>query len=244
MGRLATLIDTSKCTGCRGCQVACKQWNGLPAEKTTFFGKEGYQNPKDLSGKTWTVILFKERENGGKWLFRKHQCMQCTIASCVNICPVKALSKHPDGYTIHDRKKCIGCRLCVANCPFKIPRLDEKNKATSCKYCSDRVSNNLSPACAKTCPSDAIQFGNREELLKIGKERVASLGGKANLYGEKQAGGLGVLYILLDEPDVYELPKAVKTAEADWNELVDGLSELSLVGVGTFLWKVKEKNVL
>jgi len=236
MARLGILIDTSKCTGCRGCQVACKQWNGLPAEKTQFFGGDGYQNPKDLSGKTFTLVFFKERdEENLRWLFRKHQCMQCTIASCVNVCPVKALSKHPDGYTVRDRGKCIGCGLCVANCPFKIPRINEEDKkADSCRFCRDRVENNLIPACAKTCPSGAIQFGERENLLKIARDRVSTLGGKANLYGETQCGGLGVLYILLDDPEVYNLPKSPKTAEVpSWEELVDVLSKFSLLGIGS-----------
>ncbi|MEW6679940.1 MAG: 4Fe-4S dicluster domain-containing protein [bacterium] len=240
MAKLGTLIDTSRCTGCRGCQVACKQWNGLEAEKTRFFGGEGYQNPKELSGKTFTLVYFKEKANGDnfQWLFRKHQCMQCTIASCVNVCPVKALSKHPDGYTVRDREKCIGCGMCVQNCPFKVPRIDEKNKATSCKYCIDRVQNGLTPACAKACPSGAIQFGERDELLKKAKDRVAVLGGKANLYGETQCGGLGVLYILLDDPDIYGLAHAPKTAEIPtWDELVELFSKFSLLSIGSLAIK-------
>jgi formate dehydrogenase iron-sulfur subunit len=195
--------------------VACKQWNGLPAEKTKFFAGEGYQNPKDLSGVTLTMVRFKERKTAVamEWLFRKEQCMQCTEASCVNVCPVKALSKHTDGYTMRNSAKCIGCMMCVMNCPFKIPKLGEKRKAQSCRFCADRVQNNLTPACAKTCPSGAILFGNRDELLLKAKERVNILGGKANLYGEKECGGLGVLYILLDDPVVYGLPKAPKTAQ-------------------------------
>lgn len=213
--KVAMLIDTSKCTACRGCQVACKQWNELPAETTKFFGGEGYQNPADLSGVTFTLVKFKEVASNGdlRWLFRKHQCLHCTQASCVNVCPVKAITKNELGFTQRNLKKCIGCKLCVIKCPFKVPRLDKNKKAQSCRFCADRVMNNLTPACAKTCPSGAIQFGERSAIIKIAKVRVDILGGKSELYGMTQGGGLGVMYVLKDSPDVYGLPTALKVAE-------------------------------
>ncbi len=243
---LGTLIDTSKCTACRGCQVACKQWNGLPAEKTKFFAGEGYQNPGELSGVTLTLVTFKEKgsEKGIEWLFRKQQCMQCTEASCVNVCPVKALSKHLDGYTMRDEAKCIGCGMCVMNCPFKVPRLDEKRKAQSCRFCADRVQNNLMPACAKTCLSGAISFGKHDELLAKAKERVNTLGDKANIYGEKECGGLGVLYILLDDPVVYGLPKSPKPAGGIPKAFFSPFDQIALLtsGFGLCLNKLAERK--
>ncbi|MDI6752006.1 MAG: 4Fe-4S dicluster domain-containing protein [bacterium] len=246
MARLGMLIDTSKCTACRGCQVACKQWNDLPAEKTKFFAGSGYQNPKDLSGVTLTLVTFKERvsEKKVEWLFRKHQCMQCQEASCVNVCPVKAMSKHSDGYAIRDEAKCIGCGMCVMNCPFKVPKLNEKRKAHSCKFCADRVQNNLMPACAKTCLSGAILFGKKDELLAKAKERVNILGGKANIYGEKECGGLGVLYLLLDNPEVYGLPKAPKSVEGIPGAFFSPFEQIALLtsGFGLCLNKLAERK--
>jgi len=233
MAKLGILIDTSKCTACRGCQVACKQWNEMPAEKTRFFASDGYQNPADLSGKTLTLVTFKEQTAGGnvQWLFRKHQCMHCTEASCVKVCPVKALSKHPDGYTVRDEAKCIGCGMCVMNCPFKVPKLNEKHKAQSCRFCANRVQNGLTPACSKACPTGAITFGHRDELLAKAKERIKVIGGKANVYGETQAGGLGVLYVLLDDPSVYGLPKTPKVAQAGyWNAWIGPFGEFVFLG--------------
>lgn len=243
---LGVVIDTSKCTACRGCQVACKQWHGLPAEKTRFFAGEGYQNPKDLSGVTLTLVTFKERKTQGKmeWLFRKQQCLHCTEAACVNVCPVKALSKHLDGYTLRDEARCIGCGMCVMSCPFKVPKLDEKRKAQTCRFCADRVQNNLTPACAKTCLSGAISFGKRDELLAKAKERVNILGGKANLYGEKECGGLGVLYILLDDPVVYGLPKSPKPALGIPKAFFSPYEQIALLtgGFGLCLNKLAERK--
>lgn len=239
MARLGMLIDTSKCTACRGCQVACKQWNEMPAEKTRFFAGDGYQNPADLSGKTLTLLTFKEiptpnlskEGNVVEWLFRKHQCMQCTDASCVKVCPVKALSKHADGYTMRDEAKCIGCGMCVASCPFKVPKLDDKRKSQSCRFCANRVQNGLTPACDKACLTGAITSGQRDELLVKAKERVKILGGKANVYGETQAGGLGVIYVLLDDPTVYGLPKTPKVAQAGyWQAWMGSFGQFAFMG--------------
>ena len=98
------LIDSTKCIGCRGCQIACKEWNNLPAEKTEFFGGEGYQNPGRLSSKTWTLIKFNEIKKDTQlgWIFSKHQCFHCLSPSCVTVCPVSALCKTKSGAVIYD----------------------------------------------------------------------------------------------------------------------------------------------
>ncbi len=211
----AVLIDTSKCTACRGCQVACKQWNQLPAEKTTNRGS--YENPATLSSKTWTKVTFKETSNDGnpEWLFAKTQCMHCTDATCVRVCPTGAAQKTELGAVIIDQKECTGCRFCVENCPFEVPQYDETtNTAKKCRLCYDRISNGLGPACAKTCPTGAVQFGERDRLVSSGKERVSSLTEKgltnANLYGDTQLDGLGVMYVLTQKPASYGLPEDPK----------------------------------
>ena len=211
----AMLIDVSKCTGCRACQVACKQWNELPAEETTNRGT--YENPPDLSYNTWTKVIFKETGSNGtlRWLFRKHQCMHCTDASCVEVCAPKALQRHPTlGFVTYDPSRCSSCGYCVEYCPFHVPRMryslaSGMGKMGKCSFCFDRVSNGYEPACAKACPTGAIEFGERSELITKGKERVEVLRDAhpdVNLYGENEMGGLHMMYVLDERPEVYDLP--------------------------------------
>jgi formate dehydrogenase iron-sulfur subunit len=230
----ALLVDTTKCTGCRACQVACKQWNELPAEKTEFKGN--YQNPPDLSAITYTIVKFNEIQDRGdlRWLFRKHQCMQCTEASCIKVCPVEAITKNELGFKVRDLQKCIGCGLCVTNCPFEVPRLAEKErKVKDCLFCSDRVTKDKSPACSKACPSGAISFGERKDLLQSAYMRLSELK-KAHprvyLYGENELGGLGVMYILTHPPEVYDLPlnPQIPKEVSFWQDLFKSVQIASL----------------
>ncbi|MFH0846480.1 MAG: 4Fe-4S dicluster domain-containing protein [Chloroflexota bacterium] len=205
----AFLIDTSKCMGCRGCQVACKQWNQLPAEATVNTGS--YENPPTTKPNTYTKVAFKEVVEGGsvKWLFRKEQCMHCTDAACVNSCPVDAQGRNEYGLTEIDKDKCIGCGLCAQVCPFQMPKISEATKkASKCWVCLDRISEGMEPACAKACPTDAISFGDREEMLALGRNKVAaSKDKKLYLYGTIEFGGLHVMYVLPEPPEIYGLPQ-------------------------------------
>ena len=210
IAKKAMLIDVSKCMACRACQVACKQWNQLPAEKTHFTGS--YQNPPNLSGKTWTLINFIEPEDGEtRWLFRKQQCLHCTDASCVLVCPAGAAKRREDGIVVIDQKSCTGCKDCVESCPFNTPQYDpETGTVRKCTFCLDRVENGLEPACAKACPTGAITFGEREEILQLAKKRQSVLTERnpadaPRIYGEKELGGLGVLYLLPEKASVYGL---------------------------------------
>lgn len=223
MGEKAILFDSTKCIACRACQVACKQWNELRAKATTCQGT--YENPPDLSPSTWLTIKFREEPNGDavKWLFSRRSCMHCTEAPCVKVCPAGALVHNQYGFVFYDKEKCIGCGYCVEYCPFNIPRLDAEpvsgvGKMDKCTLCTtpglDRLSIGQEPACVKTCPTDALIYGDRDELVVEGKGRVAALKSphseaypKATLYGERELGGLHVLYVLTDSPEVYGLPK-------------------------------------
>jgi len=220
---MAILVDESKCTACRACQVACKAWNQNSAVRTVNHGS--YENPMSLGSDTWMRILFKEEYRDGRmsWFFTKHQCMHCTEAACVDVCPPNATMheeiKLPDGSAITrvvtDPDKCIGCNYCRVACPFDVPGYDQKEKGIKrCTLCVDRISNGVAgfdkPACVKVCAPNALVFGNREELLGQGEARVAELQkagyADARLYGKSELGGLRYMYVLAGKPSEYKLP--------------------------------------
>ncbi len=239
---IGMLVDTTKCVACRGCQVACKQWNELPAEKTEFSGS--YQTMPDTTSSTYTLVKFAETSKKGtlQWFFRKHNCMQCTEAACIKVCPVKAITKDPEGFKVRDLNKCIGCGLCAHMCPFSVPKLDKKEKkAKDCLFCADRIRKNTPPACAKTCPTGAVKFGERGELLEIGRKRVAEITGRfpgAHLYGVNELGGLGVMTILTEKPAEYGLPENPRVPkDAGWlRDVFDSVDTAGVDVVSTLDW--------
>jgi len=221
----AILYDSSKCTACRGCQVACKSWNEHEAEETTNRGS--YENPEELSPETWVKMRFIETERNGKfaWLFARRACMHCTDASCSIVCPTGAILKTDEGFVHIDQEWCIGCGNCVQACPFNIPHKDHHNTGTAmkCTGCTsvglNRQDAGLAPACVTTCPTGALKFGDRDELIEEASQRVADLKAKglsnATLYGKNELGGLHVLYVLDDTPKAYGLPESPQIASAD-----------------------------
>jgi formate dehydrogenase iron-sulfur subunit len=236
------LIDVTKCMGCRGCQVACKEWNDLPAETTACLGC--YDNPEDLSPITWNRVEFYEYEKDGQvnWFFRPVRCMHCLDAPCVKVCPTGALYKHELGFTAYDESLCNGCGYCTQFCPFDVPRLKEttflgKGKSSKCTFCQDRVPAGQVPACAKTCPPGAIQFGEREDLLGKAQARLDYLHNgaprpfpEAVLYNPSGVGGTAMMYILPeDNPGRFSLPEAPSGATANvWQKIVQPLGEVAL----------------
>jgi formate dehydrogenase iron-sulfur subunit len=221
MAKKGYLYDGTLCIACRACQVACKQWNELPAEKTTFFAREGgYQNPPGLTSTTWNLIEFTDKENKGKlaWFFRRRGCNHCTDAACIEACPVepvKAMTRHPRyGIVYVNQDLCIGCGSCVEACPFNTPGVDEKiEKSCKCCACMDRLDNGKVTACANTCPTGALQFHDRDKLLEKAHLRLKQLtdnGITAFIYGEKELNGLGIIYVLPGELKDYNLPEKPK----------------------------------
>lgn len=216
MAYKAKLIDVTLCTGCRGCEVACKEWNVLPAQVDPF--KDSYQTHTDTKGKTWTIVKFVERFKPGtskvEWLFRKHQCLHCLGATCLPICPHQAISRTTEGAVIVDWNLCDGCGDCFDHCPFGVPKLAwwtgyTKERPGKCKLCYDRIANGLTPICAKTCPSGAIKFGDRDTLLAEAAARVNEIKSAypdANVYGDNEMQGTCVIYVLAYDPTVYGLP--------------------------------------
>ena len=215
--KVAKLIDISKCIGCKACQVACMEWNDLRDEIGTNHGV--YDNPLDLTDKSWTVMRFSEVEvEQGKleWLIRKDGCMHCADPGCLKACPAPgAIVQYSNGIVDFHEEHCIGCGYCITGCPFNVPRISKKDsKAYKCTLCSDRVSVGVEPACVKTCPTGALVFGSKEDMIQHAEERIVDLKSRgyknAGLYDPPGVGGTHVMYVLqhADQPQIYNgLPK-------------------------------------
>lgn len=208
---VAKLIDVSQCIGCKACQVACMEWNDLRDEVGANVGV--YDNPADLTAKSWTLMRYAEVEQGGRleWLIRKDGCMHCGDPGCLKACPAPgAIIQHANGIVDFQQEHCIGCGYCVSGCPFNIPRLSEvDHKAYKCSLCSDRVAVGQAPACAKVCPTGAIHFGSKEAMREHASKRVTDLKSRgytnAGLYDPAGVGGTHVMYVLhhADQPGLY-----------------------------------------
>ncbi|MFC2007175.1 4Fe-4S dicluster domain-containing protein [Chloroflexota bacterium] len=259
MADKSILYDPTKCTACRGCQAACKNWNEndefIPDwENGVKASNSGsYENPPDLSPSTWLKIEFREVETGGelRWLFTRRACMHCTDAGCVRVCPTGALYHDDNGFVGYNKDLCSGCGYCVDSCPFQVPRSTRNiltgvavmDKCTLCTTQSlNRIAEGYEPACVKTCPTNALIYGDRSELLADGKMRVSALRDNgwysANLYGETELGGLHVMYVLPDSPTVYGLPVDPKVSGTTvaWQNVLQpaglALGGVTILGLG------------
>jgi formate dehydrogenase iron-sulfur subunit len=211
-GSVAKLIDTTKCIGCKACQVACMEWNDLRDDIGTCTGH--YDNPHDLSEASWTLMRFAEYENPKgdlEWLIRKDGCMHCEDPGCLKACPSPgAIVQYANGIVDFQEENCIGCGYCVTGCPFDVPRISKRDKkAYKCTLCSDRVAVGLEPACVKACPTGAIVFGTKEDMKQHAAERIEDLNSRgfdqAGLYDPAGVGGTHVMYVLhhADQPHLY-----------------------------------------
>ena len=224
MTEKAIFIDTSKCIGCRACQVACKQWWGLPAElpaeneagsvqfQYKFSGS--YQNPGDLSHQTWNLVRFKEEagpDGKMKWFFTPDRCRHCKNPPCQEGCPVPGvIVKDESGGVYYNVEKCGDCaKQCAEYCPFGIPKFDgDVRRAFKCRFCIDRVQEGKIPACAKTCPPGAIQFGDKTEMVSRAQARLAVIRAdnpEANIYPGTDYNNF---WLLLYAPEKYSLAQA------------------------------------
>jgi len=202
------LVDTSKCTACRGCQVACKQWKGLPGTKTKQTGT--YQNPPDLSAQTLKLVRFSEglKENGKPyWYFFSEQCRHCVEPPCVDAIGDDAAASKDEAtgaVLFTEKSKNAPFEDVRSACPYNIPRQNEKTRVlVKCDLCLDRITNNRLPSCVLSCPTGAMVFGERDVILDQAGKRVEELKKthpKAMALNPEE---VRVIYIVTDDPTKY-----------------------------------------
>ncbi|MHB8883139.1 MAG: 4Fe-4S dicluster domain-containing protein [Thermodesulfovibrionales bacterium] len=194
------LVDLTKCIGCRGCQITCKSWNQRSTRKTEMSGN--FTSPGDMNSETYTLVKFVEAEKDAvvSWDFIKVQCMHCKNPACASACPVGAFTKTPAGPVTYEPEKCIGCRYCMMACPFQVPKYEWDKKypvVQKCTFCAERIADGMEPACVKTCPPNAIIFGDHDKILAEAERRIKEHPGKYvdHIYGKEEAGGTAWMYL-------------------------------------------------
>src|SRR3954464_13541913 len=196
--RMGFFTDTSVCIGCKACEVACKEWNGVPDDGFTFKWIS-YDNTGELSANTWRHVAFIEQptpDSGVRWLMSSDVCKHCTSAACLEVCPTGALFRTEFDTVVVQQDICNGCGYCVPACPFGV--IDQRRgdgRAWKCTLCYDRLTVGMEPACAKACPTDSIQFGELDELRERADKRLQQLltagVDDARLYGRDPDDGVG-----------------------------------------------------
>jgi formate dehydrogenase iron-sulfur subunit len=211
--------DTTVCIGCKACEVACKEWNQLPATnggRGTLSG-DSYDNTQRLDGIHWRHVKFIEQFSAdrrqNRWLMMSDVCKHCVRAGCLEVCPTGAIIRTEFDTVVIQSDVCNGCRDCIGACPFGVIDMNPlSGTAQKCTLCYDRMRAGLEPACSKACPTDSINFGPIRELKQKAQARVEQLHGRgergAYLYGadDKMLGGLNSFYLLVDKPEAYGLP--------------------------------------
>jgi formate dehydrogenase iron-sulfur subunit len=218
--RAGFFTDTSICIGCKACEVACKEWNGVPDDGLELLGMS-YDNTGSLSANTWRHVAFIEQparpaqaDGEMRWLMLSDICKHCTHAACLDVCPTGSLFRTEFGTVVVQPDVCNGCGYCIPACPYGV--IDQRRgdgRAWKCTMCYDRLKVGEEPACSKACPTDSIQFGLLDDLRERAGQRVEQLHAagmtSARLYGDDPndgVGGDGAFFLLLDEPEIYGLP--------------------------------------
>jgi len=256
--RKGFFTDTTVCIGCKACEVACKEWNQLPDDGFFFTGMS-YDNTVDLGASTWRHVAFIERPvplsgqttglGSFSWLLMSDVCKHCTSAGCLENCPTGAIVRTEFDTVYVQPDICNGCGYCVVGCPFGvIDRRDEDGRAWKCTLCYDRLKGDLTPACAKACPTESIVFGDLEELRERAEARVQQLHergvAEAYLYGVDEANqpgtsGLNAFFLLVDQPEVYNLPPdpvaPSKKAPQAWARMALAVVGMAAAAVGAVL---------
>ena len=273
MGQKGFFTDTTLCIGCKACEVACKQWNQLPDDGFQWTAMS-YDNTGHLGASTWRHVAFVERpealpgqgsprnalapvpeaaieraDSQFSWLMMSDVCKHCARAGCLEACPTGAIIRTEFSSVYIQPDICNGCGYCISACPFGVvDRREDDGRAWKCTLCYDRLKDDMVPACAKSCPTASIQFGEVGELRARAAERVAQLHARgvkeAYLYGADEASqpgteGLHAFFLLCDKPEVYNLPPdpvvPTKKIADSWWAMASGILGLGIVAIGAVL---------
>lgn len=199
---MGVLVDLTRCVGCRSCEAACNKEQGLPEPDVPFDDASVFEQKRRPDEKAYTVVN-RYAVNGGKGpCYRKVQCNHCNEPACLTSCFVNAYTKTREGAVVYNPKVCVGCRTCMVACPFNVPAFSYSSATNpvirKCIFCYDtRVRFGRPPACVESCPQEALSFGHRNELVKMGHERIRANTGRYvdHIYGEKELGGTSWLYL-------------------------------------------------
>jgi len=224
-GRKGFFTDTSICIGCKACEVACKEWNGLQGNSPNLL-LDSFDNTGQLDSQNWRHVRFYESvpanagvinqptaAHGQAFLMMSDVCKHCQHASCMEVCPTGAIVRTEFDTVYIQQDVCNGCRNCISACPYGVIGFDQHTgTARKCTLCYDRLQAGMEPACAKACPTQSIQFGDLDQLQAAADQRLDVLHGQgyksANLYGRDNSvyGGLNAFFLLMDKPETYKLP--------------------------------------
>ncbi len=201
---LGLLIDTTRCVGCRACQRACSQANNLAPQQPVDLGGSPGPPRQWLSAQVWTVVDYRvvktPKAQHQTWRTVKRQCMHCLEPACASVCPVGALYKTQEGPVIYRSERCMGCRYCMIACPFDVPKFDWQSGLPligKCTLCAPKLAAGLKPACVEACPTGALRFGRRDQLLQKAQARIKAMPDRYfdHIYGEHEVGGTSILYL-------------------------------------------------
>ncbi len=224
----AFLFDASRCIDCRACMIACSGENKIDMNKTRIWVAGAGLVGEYPKLKRASLV---------------YHCMHCDDPDCLSACPVGAYNKREDGPVLYDKDKCIGCRYCMNACPFGVPHFDYDKGLIDgafidkCTMCPQRIDNGLEPACVATCPTDALAFGERADLLKEAHDRITAHPDRYvnHVYGETENGGTS--YLIISHVPFAELglPNLGSTPVRDVSEAVIELTVPAALGVGAVL---------
>jgi len=193
---VGVLVDTTRCAGCRTCEVMCAESNGLP--EPDLMDDTVFDAERDGSELQRTVVNRYETDAGE--IYVKRQCMHCQEPACASACLTKAMAKTEDGPVVWRGSKCMGCRFCMVSCPFDAPKFEYHSanpKIQKCNLCWDRLQEGEQPACVENCPAGALTFGKRSELIEEARRRIHDDPDTYvhHIYGEDEVGGTSWLYL-------------------------------------------------
>lgn len=259
----AFLTDSTLCIGCKACEVACKEWNGIEADGLDFTGFS-YDNTSALGHSTWRHVKFVEGAPqpgiGGNhpqqlsWEFSSDVCKHCEVAGCLEACPTGALVRTEFGGVYLQPDICNGCAYCVISCPFGVVQKNEDDgRAFKCTFCTDRQKAGLEPACAKSCPTQSIKFGRLDDLRDEARRRMETLQARgmhdAVLYdaADTSVKGTHAMFILRGRPEMYNLPPrpevpTIYLKEGWKSAAVEAAAMLAAVAASFLVWGKSRRN--